>query len=162
MAEASATNGTEGPGGLSATDGLSTTDGSSTNAADGTWVATCAVTDIPVLGARIVRGRSFDIAVFRTADDRVFALLDRCPHRGGPLSQGIVYGDHVACPLHNWQIGLASGEALAPDQGCTRRFEVRVAGGIVQLRREALTGPSPMPGDDGTRRTMIAVDPVAG
>ncbi len=150
------------PNGLGATDALGATDG--TGATDGNWVATCAVTDIPRLGARIVRGRAFDIAVFRTADDRVFALLDRCPHRGGPLSQGIVYGDHVACPLHNWQIGLASGEALAPDEGCTRRFDVRVTGGIVQLRRDALTGPlpSPLPSDEATRPAMIAIDPVAG
>ena len=61
-----------------------------------------------------------NVAVFRTADDRVFALADRCPHKGGPLSQGIVFGDRVACPLHNWTIELASGSAVAPDQGCAR------------------------------------------
>lgn len=96
------------------------------------YVAVCAVDDIPVLGARVIqrRGRD-DVAIFRTADDRVFALADRCPHRGGPLSQGIVFGDRVACPLHNWTIELGSGCAVAPDQGCTRRYAVSVEAGRV-------------------------------
>jgi nitrite reductase (NADH) small subunit len=98
------------------------------------WIPICRVDDIPRLGARRVsRESGADVAVFRTADDRVFALLDRCPHRGGPLSQGIVFGDQVACPLHNWTIGLADGCARAPDSGCTPRFAVRVQGGEVQL-----------------------------
>jgi assimilatory nitrate reductase catalytic subunit len=73
------------------------------------------------------------VAVFRNADDEVFALLDRCPHKGGPLSQGIVFGTRVACPLHNWTIGLADGCAQAPDEGCTPRFAVKVAAGVVHL-----------------------------
>lgn len=98
------------------------------------WKAICRVDDIPVLGARRVRRPAgADVAVFRTADDRVFALLDRCPHKGGPLSQGIVFGDHVACPLHNWAISLVDGEARAPDVGCATRFAVRVERGDVSL-----------------------------
>ena len=98
------------------------------------WIDVCAVDDIPVLGARVVRGSTHpDIAVFRSGDDKVFALLDRCPHKGGPLSQGIVFGERVACPLHNWSIGLADGSAAAPDVGCTRAFRVRVEGGRVYL-----------------------------
>lgn len=94
----------------------------------------CALEDIPRRGARRVRRMDgVEIAVFRTADDRVFALLDRCPHKGGPLSQGIVFGDQVACPLHNWTIDLATGEAAAPDEGCVRRFAVRVEAGRVLL-----------------------------
>ena len=98
------------------------------------WTAICRVEDIPVLGARCVRrpGGS-DVALFRTADDRVFALLDRCPHKGGPLSQGIVFGESVACPLHNWTIGLADGCAKAPDEGCTVPFRVKVENGMVHL-----------------------------
>jgi nitrite reductase (NADH) small subunit len=72
--------------------------------------------------------------VFRNADDEVFALRDQCPHKGGPLSQGIVFGSHVACPLHNWSIGLADGKAVAPDAGCTQRFDVKVEAGRVYLR----------------------------
>jgi nitrite reductase (NADH) small subunit len=98
------------------------------------WTPICRVDDIPVLGARRVRRPAgADVAVFRTADDRVFALLDRCPHKGGPLSQGIVFGEQVACPLHNWAISLVDGQARAPDIGCATRFAVDVDAGQVSL-----------------------------
>ena len=104
-----------------------------------TWKSICAVTDIPVLGARRVRRPAgTDVAIFRTGSDRIFALLDRCPHKGGPLSQGIVFGESVACPLHNWTIGLADGCARAPDQGCTQRFSVRIDNGDVHLDLDEL------------------------
>ena len=98
------------------------------------WIPMCALADIPALGSRRVqRERGLAVALFRTADDQVFALLDRCPHKGGPLSQGIVFGDAVACPLHNWTIGLSDGQARAPDAGCAVRFEVKVEDGQVLL-----------------------------
>jgi nitrite reductase (NADH) small subunit len=98
------------------------------------WKAICRVDDIPVLGARrVARGKGLDVALFRNADDQVFALLDRCPHKGGPLSQGIVFGTSVACPLHNWTIGLCDGQAAAPDEGCTPRFNIKVEAGEVWL-----------------------------
>ena len=98
------------------------------------WVEVCALDDIPLLGARVlVRDGLDDIALFRPAEDRVFALADRCPHKGGPLSQGIVAGDTVACPLHGWQIGLESGQACAPDVGCVRRFDVELRDGVIWL-----------------------------
>jgi nitrite reductase (NADH) small subunit len=105
------------------------------------WRAVCRVEDIPVLGARRVarEGSAIPIAVFRNAEDRVFALLDRCPHQGGPLSQGIVFGESVACPLHNWTIGLADGCAKAPDEGCVQRFACKVESGQVLLEAEALS-----------------------
>ena len=91
------------------------------------WKKICLVTDIPVLGSRrVARERGIDVAVFRNGQDQVFALLDRCPHKGGPLSQGIVFGTSVACPLHNWTIGLADGCASAPDEGCTQKFTCKV------------------------------------
>ena len=90
------------------------------------WVKVAALGDIPKLGARVVKSVHGDIAVFRNTEDEVFALRDKCPHKGGPLSQGIVFGRHVACPLHNWQIGLADGQAVAPDVGCTGSFAVTV------------------------------------
>ena len=91
------------------------------------WQVVCRVDEIPVLGARrVARERGMDVAVFRNGEDQVFALLDRCPHKGGPLSQGIVFGTSVACPLHNWTIGLADGCARTPDEGCTQRFACRV------------------------------------
>jgi nitrite reductase (NADH) small subunit len=99
-----------------------------------TWKPICRVEDIPALGARrVARDNATAVAVFRTADDQVFALLDRCPHKGGPLSQGIVLGDSVACPMHNWTIGLDDGCARAPDEGCTPRFNIQVVDGVVQL-----------------------------
>ena len=98
------------------------------------WTTICRVDDIPVLGARRVsRPQGMDVAVFRNNEDKVFALLDRCPHKGGPLSQGIVFGTSVACPLHNWTIGLADGCAKAPDEGCTPKFSVHVEAGVVHL-----------------------------
>ena len=105
------------------------------------WVVVCTVDDIPALGARrVARAKGLDVAVFRGAGDRVFALLDRCPHKGGPLSQGIVFGESVACPLHNWTIGLATGEAAAPDEGSTPRFAVWVDAGLVHLSASELAG----------------------
>ena len=97
------------------------------------WVKVGALDEIPKLGARVVRSPQGDIAVFRNAEDEVFALRDKCPHQGGPLSQGIVFGRHVACPLHNWNIGLDDGKAVAPDEGCVQRFPVRIESGAVFL-----------------------------
>jgi nitrite reductase [NAD(P)H] small subunit len=97
------------------------------------WIEIGALDDIPVLGSRVVRTASGDIAVFRTADDEVFALDDRCPHKGGPLSQGIVHNKRVTCPLHNFVIELRSGVAVAPDEGCTRAHPAKVENNIVWL-----------------------------
>lgn len=105
-----------------------------------TWYRVGAITDIPPLGARVVRIDGRSIALFRTSDDRVFALLDRCPHKAGPLSQGIVHGSCVTCPLHDWVIDLESGEAKGPDEGRTERYEVRVDGASVLLGLPADAG----------------------
>ena len=103
------------------------------------WTPICRVDDIPVLGSRrVARAQGLDVALFRNAEDEVFALLDRCPHKGGPLSQGIVFGRSVACPLHNWTIGLCNGQAAAPDEGCTPRFQVKVEAGEVWLDAQEL------------------------
>ncbi len=116
------------------------------------WKPICRVEDIPVLGSRRVnRPQGMAVAVFRNDQDQVFALLDRCPHKGGPLSQGIVFGTSVACPLHNWTIGLDTGCARAPDEGSTQRFAVKVEDGTVHL--------------DGLELATLALDiapPVAG
>ena len=102
-------------------------------------VAICRLDDIPRLGARrYERGDGKVIAIFRSAGDRVFALEDKCPHKGGPLSQGIVFGESVACPLHNWTIALADGQARAPDHGCTVSFACKVERGQVFLDADEL------------------------
>ena len=97
------------------------------------WIEVGCVEEIPRLGSRVVKAENGDIAVFRNADDEVFALLNRCPHKGGPLSEGIVYGRTVACPLHNWCMELNSGQVVAPDEGCVPTFPVKVVDGIVML-----------------------------
>ena len=131
------------------------------------WKPICSVTDIPVLGARrVARDNAVAVAVFRTADDTVFALLDLCPHKGGPLSMGLVSGQSVACPLHNWNIGLADGCARSPDVGCTPRFSTKVEAGVVHLDLDELnsvaldllpprTGPSASTGAAGDRRSDV-------
>lgn len=98
------------------------------------WTAICHVDEIPMLGARIVqRSGCDDIAVFRASDNHVFAVVDRCPHKGGPLSSGLVHGHAVTCPLHSWTINLEDGQAQAPDEGCVRKIGVRVDGDRVYL-----------------------------
>nr|WP_314858902.1 nitrite reductase small subunit NirD [uncultured Undibacterium sp.] len=98
------------------------------------WQIICRVDDIPVLGARVVKRQAkTDVAIFRNTEDKIFALLDKCPHKGGPLSQGIVFGEKVACPLHNWNIELPTGCAVSPDEGCTQKFSVKVEADQVYL-----------------------------
>jgi nitrite reductase (NADH) small subunit len=101
------------------------------------WIDIADLDEIPRLGARVIKTDTMDIAVFRTRDDQVFALRDACPHRGGPLSQGIVHGATVTCPLHNWKIDLASGEALGPDEGCVNVFAAKIEQGRVMIAFKA-------------------------
>jgi nitrite reductase (NADH) small subunit len=97
------------------------------------WVAIGLVTDIPRQGSRCVKNGDMTIAVFRTTDDRVFALEDKCPHKNGPLSQGIVHDGCVTCPLHNWVISLETGAAQGADEGQTASFPIKVEDGTVLL-----------------------------
>jgi nitrite reductase (NADH) small subunit len=97
------------------------------------WMDVGTIDDVPQLGARVVRTAEGDIAVFRTADDRIFALYDRCPHKGGPLSEGIVHGRSVTCPLHNWVISLETGAVEGPDHGCAAQIDVTLDGGRILL-----------------------------
>ena len=97
------------------------------------WIAIGALTDIPRQGSRCVKNGDMTIAVFRTSDDRVFALEDKCPHKNGPLSQGIVHDGCVTCPLHNWVIALDTGEAQGADNGQTQSFPIKMDGETVLL-----------------------------
>ena len=97
------------------------------------WKKLCPLDEIPRLGSRVVASEHGDIAIFRLANDEVFAVHDKCPHKGGPLSQGIVSGKVVTCPLHSWKIDLETGEAVAPDVGCTPPFSVKRVGGEVWI-----------------------------
>ncbi|OYU48125.1 MAG: nitrite reductase (NAD(P)H) small subunit [Rhizobiales bacterium PAR1] len=108
------------------------------NARTSDWVEVGALDSIPVRGARVVKAPGGDIAVFRAADGAIFALRDKCPHKGGPLSQGIVHSHGVTCPLHNWVISLETGEALGADKGCTPRIPVKIENGTVLISAAAL------------------------
>ena len=98
-----------------------------------TWLDVGPLAALAERGARVVRVGGLRIAVFRTSDLRVFALRDECPHRGGPLSQGIVHGDCVTCPLHDWVINLSTGQATGADEGATLTYPVRVEEGRVLI-----------------------------
>ena len=103
------------------------------------WTQVCHVDDIIPLGARrVARAAGAPVALFRAEGDHIFALLDRCPHKAGPLSQGIVFGRSVACPLHNFNIGLEDGCAKAPDEGRVATFQVKVEAGVVYLDADEL------------------------
>ena len=104
------------------------------------WMRVCAVEEIPVLGARVIRAGQEDISIFRNQADELFALHDKCPHRGGPLSQGIVHGRSVTCPLHSWVIDLATGQPTGADagKGCTPVVPVLVKDGRILLAQPAM------------------------
>lgn len=103
------------------------------------WIEIGPLSEIPQRGARIIRRQGGDIAIFRTSSDEVFALDDSCPHKGGPLSQGIVHDCRVTCPLHNWVLELKTGEAVAPDEGRVATHQVKLRDGIVFLSTAAIT-----------------------
>lgn len=105
------------------------------------WIDVGALADIPRRGARVVKTAAGCIALFRTAEDEVFALDDACPHKQGPLSDGIVHGRSVTCPLHNWVISLETGEAGGADVGETATYPARVEGGRVLIDPKAAARP---------------------
>jgi nitrite reductase (NADH) small subunit len=103
------------------------------------WIEIGRIEAIPRRGARCVNTPAGKIAVFRTADDRVFAIEDRCPHKGGPLSQGIVHGAEVTCPLHNWVLSLETGQAQGADEGSIRTFPLRVEDGRILMAPDVMS-----------------------
>ncbi len=105
---------------------------------DMNWIEIGDISDIPLRGARCVRTPKGKIAVFRTMDDQVFAVEDHCPHKGGPLSQGIIHGASVTCPLHNWVISLETGRALGADEGAVKTIPVRNLDGRLSIALEPL------------------------
>jgi len=97
------------------------------------WIDIGALSDIPAQGARVVKTAQGCVAVFRTAEDRVFAIDDACPHKGGPLSEGIVHGNSVTCPLHAWVFSLETGMAQGVDEGLVQSYPARVEAGRILL-----------------------------
>ena len=103
------------------------------------WIDIAALDDIPPRGARVVKTPLGCIALFRTGADEVFALNDSCPHKGGPLSEGIVHGSSVTCPLHNWVFSLETGQAQGADTGAVQTFPARIENGRILLNQTILT-----------------------
>lgn len=97
------------------------------------WIDIAALNDIPQRGARVVKTAQGCVAVFRTAQDEVYALNNACPHKGGPLAEGIVHGASVTCPLHNWVFSLETGTAQGADEGQVATYPARVVGGRIEL-----------------------------
>ena len=97
------------------------------------WIEVGHVDDVPLRGSRVIATEQGNIAIFKASGGRIFALWDKCPHKGGPLSQGIVHGDSVTCPLHNWVIGLETGEVKGPDQGCARKVATRLEDNVIYI-----------------------------
>lgn len=102
------------------------------------WIDVGAVTDIPLRGARIVKTPAGCVGLFRTGEEEVFAASNTCPHKGGPLNEGIVHGRSVTCPLHNWVFSLETGEAQGADEGRIATFPVRIEGGRILLDGDAV------------------------
>ena len=101
------------------------------------WTEITELNQIPVLGSRMIRTKNEEIAVFRGSDDTVYAIRDSCPHQHAPLSQGIMHGHTVTCPLHSWKIDLTSGEAQAPDDGCVNVYPVKQENGKVYIQLDS-------------------------
>lgn len=97
------------------------------------WIKITEVENIPSMGSRKVVIDEIEIAIFKTKDDSIFAINNTCPHKQGKLSEGLVHEHIVTCPLHNWDIDLATGEALGNDSGCTNVYESKVEDGILYL-----------------------------
>lgn len=108
------------------------------------WIEIGRVEDIPCLGARVALTPKGPVAIFRTAADEIFALRDRCPHKDGPLSQGIVHGKRVTCPLHNWIVELSNGQAVAPDEGSAESYPVRIEAGKILLLPQGSSSKEPL------------------
>jgi len=104
------------------------------------WIDIGALDDVPKRGARVIKTAKGCVAVFRTGDDQVFAMNDSCPHKGGPLSEGIVHGHSVTCPLHNWVFSLETGMAQGPDEGRVDTYDLRVQSGRILLDSAGLVG----------------------
>jgi len=98
-----------------------------------TFIDIAPLESIPQRGARVVKTALGCVAIFRTADDKVFAIEDSCPHKKGPLSEGIVHGTSVTCPLHNWVISLETGKAQGADEGAVNTYEIKVENGRILL-----------------------------
>ena len=109
------------------------------NAITTNWVSIGTLHDVPRRGSRCVKAGEITIAIFRTLEDKIYALEDKCPHKAGPLSNGIVHDGCVTCPLHNWVISLETGEAQGADEGATAAYPIKMDGDTILIDIGAVT-----------------------
>lgn len=105
------------------------------------WIDIGLITDIPLRGARKIKTSLGCVAVFRTDESEVFAVTNSCPHKEGPLSEGIVHGQSVTCPLHNWVFDLNTGQAQG-EEGAVTTFPVQVQDGRILIDSASLAARS--------------------
>ena len=105
------------------------------------WIDIGAIDEIPLRGARKIKTALGCVALFRTGEAEVFATTDSCPHKGGPLSEGIVHGQSVTCPLHNWVFDLNTGQAQG-DEGVISTYSARVEAGRILIDATKLASRS--------------------
>lgn len=103
------------------------------------WIDVGPLSAIPPRGSRVIKTAHGCVALFRTHDDQVYALDDRCPHKGGPLSEGIVHGHSVTCPLHNWVFDLSTGIAKGADDGTVGTYPTRIENDRILVDSNRLT-----------------------
>ena len=97
------------------------------------WIKITEVEKIPAMGSRVVQYGDIEIAIFKTRDNSIFAINNKCPHKQGKLSEGLVHEHIVTCPMHNWDIDLKKGTALGNDSGCTNVYESKIESNIIYL-----------------------------
>jgi len=102
------------------------------------WIDIGHIEEVPLRGARILKTHLGCVAIFRTAEAEIFAASDRCPHKGGALSDGIVHGQSVTCPLHNWVFDLNTGQAQGADEGQIDTYPTRLEDGRILIDGTAL------------------------
>jgi len=93
----------------------------------------CPLDDIPLGLARTFQVGDEVVAVFRSRAGKVFALQNRCPHKGGPLADGMVIGEQVVCPLHAYRYQGATGECDQAGTCSLKTYPVEVRDGVVHL-----------------------------
>ncbi|WP_425098727.1 nitrite reductase small subunit NirD [Tropicibacter sp. S64] len=106
------------------------------------WIDVADINDIPLPGARVVKTPLGCIGLFRTGEAQLYAASNTCPHKGGPLSEGIVHGTSVTCPLHNMVFDLNTGQSKGTDEGAIQTFPVRLDGTRVLLDSESINARS--------------------
>ncbi|MFW7381538.1 MAG: nitrite reductase small subunit NirD [Oligoflexus sp.] len=92
------------------------------------WYLIGTIHDIPRQGAQLLQFGDRQLGIFRTYQDEFYAINAQCPHAGGPLTEGLIHGHYVSCPLHDWTINLKTGICQAPDEGQVSCYPLLIDG----------------------------------